>query len=809
MHDLKFAFRQLLKHPAFSLVVVASLALGIGANAVVFTWIRATLLNAIPLAAEPSALSVLQPEHKAGGLSDTMSLLDIESLAAERSVFAGITGSQFATVQVRLGESSEWLWGQSTLANFFEVLGVRPALGRGFLPGEDRPGAANHVAVISHEMWQQRFQSAPDVLGRIIEINQRSVTIVGVAPLGFAGTMGGLRFDLWMPLATHYSDAEMQPRYSSRDWRWLHTVARRASGVTGREADAAAAAISLRLSREFPDDNKDMVLRVIPVWESRWGGQSLFLPLLRVLAVVAGLLLLLVIANVANLFLARAHARQSELGVRLALGASSGRMLRQMLTESLVFAVLGGASGVALAVWGAHLLFYLMPHTYLPLGYDVRLNWGVLAAVAAVTLITGLLFGLAPALQAARTNLNETLKAGARTSSGLGPRQWLRRAFVVGQVGLAFVLLLGMGLCVRSFGRAKQMDLGVDPRGVWIAGFKLTSHIGDNTVVHGFYQRLLTEAARLPGVESAALASWLPLGFEGGSFSGVKIPGYQPAPGESMSTRASVVSSGYFQTLRIPLLAGRDFTPADDVNAPLVAVVNEAFAKRFFPGRDPVGLAFNCWRGDMRIIGVVKTGKYRALNEPEQPFAYLSAWQLNDRNLTLALRTAGDPKHLGPVVKQLSVALDPVASPTAALTYENFVAAAFVTPRIAATLLSLLGLLALALAALGIYAVMSQNVGQRVRELGIRLALGARPADVLRLILRQGVFLALLGLGVGAFSGIAVSRLLAGLLVGITIADLGTWLVVPIILFGVSLATCWWPARRASRVDPAIALRNE
>jgi putative ABC transport system permease protein len=809
MNDLRFALRQMRKSPGFTLVIVLSLAVGIGANAVVFTWIGATLLNAIPAAARPEQLAVLMPEHRTGGSSDTMSLLDIEALAAEGNVFSGITASQYGTVQVRLGRDYEWLWGQSTMANFFEVLGVRPALGRSFLPGEDRPGAADQVAVISHRFWQERFEGAASVLGKVIEINQRSVTIVGVAPPGFVGTMGGLRLDLWVPLGTQFAAAELQPRYLSRSNRWLHTVARLAPGVSHREADSAANAVSQWLAREFPETSKDTVLRVVRVWESKWGGQSLFLPLLRVLAVVAGLLLLLVIANVANLLLARAQTRQAEMGVRLALGASAKRVLRQLLTENLFLAAVGGACGVALAVLGANFLFDLMPPSYLPIGYDVRLNWKVLTLVAGLTLFAGTIVGLAPALQAARTNLNESLKAGARTSSGLGRRQWLRRTFVVGQVGLAFVLLLGMGLCVRSFGKARQMNLGLDPRGVWLAGFKLSPHVGSGRAVRSFFQTLQREANRLPGVESATLASWLPLGFEGGSSAGIHVPGYLPAPGENLSTRNSLITPGYFKTLRIPLIAGRDFSEADDIEAPRVGVVNEVFARRFFPGRDPVGLTFNTWVGDVRIIGVARTGKYRELNEPEQPFAYLSAWQVEARNLTLALRTAGDPRHLARAVEQLAASLDPAGTPTAALTYEDFVAAAFTTPRIAATLLSVLGVLALLLAVLGIYAVMAQNVGQRVRELGIRLALGAQPGDVRNLILRQGMIPVGTGLVMGGVAGLAVSRLLSSVLVGVTTTDIATWMIVPVLLFAAALITCWFPARRASHVDLIVALRTE
>ena len=809
MNDLRFAFRQLLKSPGFTLVVGISIAVGIGANAVVFTWIRSTLLNSIPRAERPAELAVLLPEHRTAGLNDTMSLPDIESLSQERSVFAGITASQFGAVQVRHDATIEWLWGQSTMANFFDVLGARPVLGRGFLAGEDRPGAADHVAVISYDLWQRRFQGSPQVLGKLIEINQRPVTIVGVAPPGFVGAMGGLRLDLWVPLSTQYTEAELEPRFRQRSNRWLHTVARLAPGVSHRQANAAVAAISERLGQSFPEANRHTTLRVRPLWESTWGGQSLFLPLLRVLGVVAGLLLLLVIANVANLLLARAQGRQTEMGVRVALGASPLRIVRQLMIESLCLALVGGAGGIALAVWGANALFDLMPTTYLPVGYDVGLNWSVVAVTTVLTLSAGILFGLAPAVQAARTDLNETLKAGARTSSGLGPRQWLRRAFVVGQVGLAFVLLLGMGLCVRSFARARQVDLGVDPRGVWLAGFRLSPHVGDNTEVRSFYQRLQAEAARLPGAESVALADWLPLGFEGGSGVGVKIPGYVPGPGENMSTDISYVSPGYFDVLRIHRVSGRDFSPSDDERAPLVGIVNEKFARKFFGERDPVGLVFNCWRGDVRIIGVVKTGRYRTLNEREQPYVYLSTWQSDVRTLTLAVRTSGDPKQLAQAVERLAVSIHPLASPHAAMTYEDYVAAAFTTPRLAATLLSLLGMLALCLAILGLYAVMSQNVGQRIREMGIRLALGAQPAELRRLIVRQGLWLTATGLLLGSMAGWAMSQLLSGVLVGVSAADVVTWLFVPLLLLGVALATCWLPARRASKVNPMVALRTE
>ncbi len=363
MNDLKFAFRQLLKNPGFTAVAVLTLALGIGANTVVFSWIRATLLDAIPGAARPERLVVLAPQHKSAGLDDTMSLADIETLREATNVFSGVAGSQTDAFPVRIGREIEWVWGQPVQANFFDVLGVRPVIGRTFQTGEDLPGAVENVAVISHSLWQRRFGGSADVIGRVIEVHERPVTIVGVASAGFRGTMGGLGLDLWIPLSVHNISADsLRERAESRSWRWLHTVARLRDGVSPGKAQSAAAAIGQRLARDFPDASRDTTFAVLPVWKSPWGGQEIFLPLLRVLAmvaVVAVLLLALVTANIANLLLARAQSRESEVAVRIALGAAPGRVIRQFLTESLLLAALGGIAGVTLAIAGKNLLLQL------------------------------------------------------------------------------------------------------------------------------------------------------------------------------------------------------------------------------------------------------------------------------------------------------------------------------------------------------------------------------------------------------------------------------------------------------------------
>lgn len=809
MNDLKFAFRQWLKNPGFTAVAVLTLALGIGANAIVFSWIRTTLFDAIPGAAQPERLVVLAPLHASAGLSDTLSLTDIEALRDATNIFTSIAGSQFDAFPVRVEREIEWVWGQPVQANFFEMVGVQPALGRVFLPDEDRPGAVENVAIISYPFWQRRFGGAPDVLGRVIEVHDRPVTIVGVAPAGFRGTMGGLGLDLWIPLSVHLTADQLRERTESRGWRWLHTVARLREGVSRETAQAAAAALGQRLARDFPDASRDLTFAVLPLWKSPWGGQEVFLPLLRVLALVALLLLALVTANIANLLLTRAQSREPEVAVRVALGAAPGRILRQFLTESLLLALLGGGVGVVLASAGKRLLLQLMPATYLPIAYDLRIDALTLAATCVLTLLSGVVFGLLPAGRAVRLNLNDTLKAGGRSTVGSSARHWVRRGLVVGEVALACVLLLGMALCIRSFHKAQQIDLGLNPHHVWLMGFRVSPNVGDGEWINGLYRHLREEAARLPGVESAALVDWLPLGFEDGSFARVDIPGYLQQPGESMATRTGMVSPGFFETLQIPLLAGRDFREGDEREPTPVAVVNQAFADRFFAGRDPLGLTFRFRGSDARIIGVVKTGKYRALNETPHPYAYLLAETVGHRNLTLAVRTRGEPAGMARSLEQLAVSLDPRLAPFAALSYETYMGAALAIPRMAAVLLTALGVIALGLAALGTYAVVAQNAQQRQREMGVRLALGAQPRDLLRLVLNQGLTLAALGIGLGVLGGIAAARALTGVLVGVQATDLLAWLGPPLLMILVTVAACWSPARRAARTDPMVALRSE
>jgi predicted permease len=809
MNDLRFAFRQLLKNPGFTAVAVLTLALGIGANTVVFSWMYSVLLHAVPGVRDAGHLVVVCTRHASGRLTDTTSLLDNQDLGIQSGVFAGIAGSCYDAATLRVGDQTDWVWTESTTANFFDVLGVQPAVGRFFRPDEDTHPGGDNVAVLSHGLWQRRFGGDPAMVGSVVEIANRPFTVVGIAPREFNGGMGGLRFDLWIPVSMAPNFAFADRVLAKRNVRFLHTYARLKPGVTIAQAQAAANGVMQRLERQYADTNREIGAAVLPVWKSPWGGQSVFLPLLRSLSVIALLLLLLVIANVGNLQFVRASARQQEVAVRLALGAGRGRLTRQLLTESILLAGIGGVLGCLFAAWSVNVIFSLLPPTHLPIGYRFALNGTVLAFTAALTLVTGILFGLAPALQSVKAGLSDSIKQGGRSGALTAHHQRLRGSLVVAEVALALVLLVGMTLCVRSLQNARQVDVGLDSRNVWLAGFRLPPVGYTDDRAGETYRRLQHKLASLPGVESVALADWLPLGLEGGSSTGFAVDGYQPAPGESVAAGVSTVSSGYFRSLRIPILAGREFDERDHDTARRAAIINQYLAVRYFNGRDPVGLKIRFWNQELTIVGVARNGKYRALNEPQQAFIYVAAAQFGHLSFAAALRTTGDPRAIGAAVERAAIAIDPLLKPAAALTMADYTAAAFTIPRMAATLVSVLGGVALLLAALGIYGVMAYSVSERTREIGVRIALGAQRFDVLNLFLKQGLKLAGIGLVLGIVGALLAAPMLSSLLVGVGSNDPISYVAMCVLLCSATLLACWLPARRATRVDPIEALRHE
>jgi predicted permease len=696
---------------------------------------------------------------------------------------------------------------QAVTADFFDVLEVHPVLGRTFVADEDQRPDGNPVMVISERLWRRRFGADPHVLGRVVDVNRHAFTIVGVAPDSFPGTVPAFRFDLWAPSSMIWELRNQ--RLDGRDARGWHNLARLRPGVSAAEASAAVAVRNAQLAQAYPQTNRDVRHHVVPFSESPYGAQAVMGPVLRLLLVVSLAVLLIVAVNVANLQLARASARQKELAIQVAMGASRARLVAGVLVESVLLALLGGALGALLATQAVKGLPLFLPA--LPPGLELgfSLDAATLAFTLLLSVATGLLFGLATALQATRVRVYETLKDGGR-SCGSPAHHRLRGLLVAAEVALALVLLVGAGLCLQGLRRTRQLDLGLDASGVLIASLQIGMNGYTAETAPAFYRQLQDRAAGIPGVEDAALASWFPLGLAGCKGSGVFVEGYLPAPGEDTTYEFAIVSPRYLATLRVPLVAGRDFTDADDAKSERVAIVNEAFAARFWPGRDPLGRRFRT-RGEWRtIVGVTRTGKYNRLDEPPWPFYYLPDQQgVSDLDLSLAVRPTGDPNAVARAVVGAVRGLDARVEPLRTLPLRSHVEAVFFPQRMASGLLLLLGAVSLALAALGVYGVMAHAVAQRTQEFGVRLALGATPREVLGLVLGQTLGLTAAGVVSGLVLSLAMARLVAGFLHGVSPFDPATYVAVPVFLAVVGLLASGLPARRATRVDPVVALRYE
>jgi predicted permease len=740
---------------------------------------------------------------------DTVSYADLKDYRALKDIFVGVIGSQETPTSLTISGKPVWAFAEITTADYFDVLGVKPLLGRTFLPDEDQQPGGNPVLVLSEGFWRRVFGGNGGVIGQTVAVNQHSFTVIGVVPASFHGTMSGLRCDLWAPLSMHHEVANFGS-LTDRGDHWLHSQARLQPGIQVRQAQAAVDALAHQLEQAYPGSNQEISLRVLPLWKAPYGGQAMMLPVLRILIAVTLGVLLIVAANVANLLLARAMGRQKEIAIRLALGASRLRLVRQLLIESILLALLGGIGGTLLANWGTGLFSMFLPKTHLPIGYDFRLNGQALGFTLALAVMTGLVFGLAPALQTSRANLTGTLKEGGRTSGGGTADHRLRSAFVVSEIALALLLLVGAGLCIKGFEKARKIDVGFDPRNVLVAGLRVGMQGYDQTNALVFYRQLRERLASLPGVQEAALTTWLPLGFEGGPGIYVYPEGYVRNPNEDMSVPHSIISPRYFAALQIPIIEERDFGDQDDDKSLKVAIINETLAQRFWPGQSPIGRRFNCWRGDLTVIGVVGSGKYRSLNERPQGFVYLpyqqGVWNLD---LGIALRTVGNPTVMIGTVRKAIHALDPRVELWANGPMTTYIEAAFLAQRVTATLLTALGMAALLLAGVGIYGVMAYVVSQRTHEIGIRMALGAQSRDVLRLVVGQGMTLGFVGTGVGVAGALALTRLISSFLYGVSPFDPFTFLGVAAVLGAVTFLASFIPGLQATSVDPQVALRCE
>ncbi|HET7292334.1 MAG TPA: ABC transporter permease [Vicinamibacteria bacterium] len=805
--DLRFAARVLARSPGTTLAAVASLALAIGANTTIFTWASAVFLDPLPGVPNARELMVFnQTDPNEGFVS--LSYPDYRDYRDRNRTLSGFAVTRAVLLSIGGERSAERVYGQLVSGNFFEALGVSPAPGRAFLPEEDAPGASA-VVVLSDALWRRSFGGDPALVGQTIRLNARPFTVVGIAPAGFAGSQLGLRFEAWVPMAMQEAVEPGGSRLEARGNRWLDAFARLKPGVDRDTAEADLARLYKQLEAEHPENTiAGRGVSLSPLTRAPKSGAAVLGPIMLALSAIVGLVLLIACANVANVLLARAVSRRREMAVRLAIGARRGDLVRQLLVESVTLSVMGGAAGLVLAGTGDRILASLIPATNFPIGLNAALDWRALAFTLVACVAAGVLFGLAPALAAGR-DLAPALRDEAASVAGGRGRQRLRHVLVISQVAISLVLLVVAGLFVRSLRGLQAYDVGFQPRGVLLASVELFSNGYDRARGLAFQRALLERAAALPGVESASLARRLPLGLGGTSSSSIEVEGYDAPAEQPAWGYNNVIGPGYFRALRTPLLFGREFEPRDDAEAPGVVIVNATLARRYFGEERPVGRRLRLGEDWLEVVGVVPDTAFKEIAEKPAPWFYLPHSQYYRPDVTLIVRSAGDPGALRAPVMAAIASLDPGLPVFGVRTLEEHVGASAFRQRLGSRVLGAFGALGLALAAIGLYGVLAYAVSQRQREIGVRLAVGARPGDVFALVMRQGLGLVAAGGVTGLMLALPTTRLLRSLLVGTSPSDPATYAGVALLLGAVAALACFFPARRATRVDPMTTLRCE
>jgi predicted permease len=803
--DLRHAFRVLRRDVGVTIVALLSIGLAIGANATIFTWLDNLVLHPLPVVPRVDRIVQLHTLGPQGAVW-SVSYPDLQDWRTQAHAFTGIAGYDIIQASVRTTGQAERAFGLLVTANYFDVLEVRPMLGRGFVAAEDSAPGAHAVVVLSYGYWRSRFGSDSGVIGRSVLFNGRSFTVVGVAPPRFGGNFVGLSFDFWAPLTMQAALASPEDRLAARWSQWIEAFARLRPGVTLADARGDMRTIEARLAGTYQED------RQLSATADGFGSTPpavWFRPAFLALLGITGIVLLIACANVANLLLTRAAGRVKEIGIRIALGARRSRLIRELLLESLLLAAGGGALGIAIATWTKGLFAAFIPRAApVPIALDLTVNARVLAFAAAITLGTVLAFGLVPALRASRPDLVPALKD---ESVGRGiSRSRLRGALVVTQLALSMIALVAAGLFIRSLRFASAIDRGfTDPTHVLLIGTDMQLAGYTTPRALAFYEELCGRVATLPGVRSAAIAANIPLGFGGHNSDGATVEGYTPQPGENMSIQTNRVSAGYFRTMGTRLVAGREFDATDRAGGLAVVVVNQAFVDRYWRGLDPIGRHVGIGGATNTVVGVVATGRYHSLDEPPTPFVFFPISQVYAGGVALVVRTAVPALDLVDPVRRQFAAVDPAVPFLDPQTLEEFTGAAVFVQRAVAWLLAAFGGLALMLAAMGIYGVMAHGVAQRTREIGIRGALGAGRREITTLILGQGARMTALGLGIGAAAALGVAQLLRHQLLGVQPTDPVTLASIAVLLGAVALAASYLPARRAAAVDPALALRHQ
>lgn len=805
LHDLRHAARALAGRPGFTAIAVMTLALGIGANSVIFSWIDATLLHPLPGITDPRSLVALYGTERA---RHNISLsypnyVDLRDTAVPG--VRGVAAFSAGALAVRTADGTERMWGAVVSGNLFETLGVGAALGRVLTPEDDRVPGGHPVAVLSHSAWQRRYGGRPDIVGTTLILKDRPFTIVGVTPRGFHGPQALIGLDLFIPVAM-LGTLMPADRLAARDSAWMSTLVRLAPGATIAEAQAGLDVVARRLATAYPDTNRDRGMRLFPLWRQPSGGTAQLLPVMAVLGGVVAVLLALVCANMAGLLLARASGRRRELAVRVSLGASRWQVVRLLVAETTLLAVTAGALAAVVTAWSGSLLYAFIPPLPIPIAIDAGLNVRVLLFSSAVSLAAGLLLGLLPGLQASRADLVAPLKDGA-AMGGSARRGRVRQALIVAQVAMALVMLVSAGLFLRTLVVADRVDLGFATRQGLVGVIDMGATALEPARGLDAYRAVADALRQLPGVEAVTLAQRLPLTTLDSSDRTVEIEGYTRSPREEMTTYYASIGAGYFEALRLPLVEGRGVTDRDTAEAPPVVVINATMARRFWPGRSALGGRVKVGTRWAEVVGVAADAKYMSLSEPPTPFMYLPLDQAYRTSMRVLLRTSGDPEAMVPAVRQTLARVAPGVPLFDVQTLAQHIAFSFFLLEMAATLLAVFGATAALLAALGLYGVIAQSVAARTREIGVRMSLGATAADVGRLVVSQGLGLAALGIAIGLVGAAGVTRLFEHQLLGVSALDPAAFAATTLLLAATTLAACAAPAWRAARLDPVQAMR--
>lgn len=809
--DLRYSLRGLRKNLGFTAIVVLTLALGIAANTTVLSWISATLLNPIPGVAHTSDLVTVMRGDRSDHPTPPFSYLDLRDLRERTQTFSGILGYHDDYMSLTGAAKPERLYGALTTANYFDVLGVHPILGRTFLPEEGTPGAGAAVIVIGYAVWQNHFAGDPQIVGKTIQINRHPYTVIGVAPRDFTGCAPGLRAELWIPLSMD-RDVWGFNRPDYRGIFWLNVMGKLRPGVTKNQAQAELNLLMQGIAERFPEDHRGSPneISLDPLWRSPFGINGYLYKILPMLLGLAGVLLLLACANVADLLLVRSVGRRREIAIRLAMGASRKGIIRQFLIESLLLGLLGGTAAIMITVWTSGSLVAFFPPSSLPLTHGAHVDQRVLLATIAVSILAAIIFGILPALRSSSLPVQSVLKEEASSVSLTLHKSRLLSGLVVAQISLSLVLLVCAGLFTRSLQKAQQSDPGFEASHLLLASYELSPAGYTRATGVAFNRQVLDRLSALPGVESATLADFSPLSFSIHT-DYLQIEGYVPQPHESMEISRAIVGPNYFRTLRTSVISGREFTEADMPDSQLVAVVNQAFVDRYWPGENAIGKQVTDGSARFTVVGVARNAKYRMLTYPSEPVIYLPIYQSYSptHDTTIHLRTTGDPRAMAFSVEETIHRLNPELPLFNVNPLSVTMQLGTLFQRVAVTFAGSFGLLAMLLAAVGIYGVVAYSTRQRTREIGIRVALGAEKGDIYSLVLGQGFRLILAGLVVGAALAVALTRLLKAQLFGVSDTDAITFTSVGLLLAVVALVACHIPARRATRVDPMIALRHE